>query len=346
MRNNLFIGLNGYAGAGKDTVAKMLKVLLNNQWNSYDEYKKYFDGYYSNDNGIQYATFSNLDRDNSRVMTIAFADQLKQICSSMFGIPIKHFYYNKANSWVNINGDFEFTQIMPDKANIITAQEYYCNLDYYNSNHDTKYWMSLREILVYVGTYMCQADINDSIFINIVNNKIREEDQTNKNLNYILITDVRFVHELEYIKNHGGIVINITRNSVEQLDNIAEHDLDEVDEYDFTIDNSGTYDDLLLKVWNMVHDNVIFQNTTIPLDTRYNTNNYIRLIKNDNDVYIWKLYTEFGTLRTHKVEGNTIMIDPTGGPMISVGNEIYNTSFKVQSITFDNGWLIDTIKTS
>ena len=183
MRNNLFIGLNGYAGAGKDTVAKMLKVLLNNQWNSYDEYKKYFDGYYSNDNGIQYATFSNLDRDNSRVMTIAFADQLKQICSSMFGIPIKHFYYNKANSWVNINGDFEFTQIMPDKANIITAQEYYCNLDYYNSNHDTKYWMSLREILVYVGTYMCQTDINDSIFINIVNNKIREEDQKNKNLN-------------------------------------------------------------------------------------------------------------------------------------------------------------------
>ena len=28
----LYIGLNGFAGSGKDTVAKLLSVMLNNKW--------------------------------------------------------------------------------------------------------------------------------------------------------------------------------------------------------------------------------------------------------------------------------------------------------------------------
>ena len=34
MSQLLYIGLNGYAGAGKDTVAKMLKVILDREWQS------------------------------------------------------------------------------------------------------------------------------------------------------------------------------------------------------------------------------------------------------------------------------------------------------------------------
>ena len=39
MNKFLYIGLNGYAGSGKDTVAKMLHHILNKDWNSYDECK-------------------------------------------------------------------------------------------------------------------------------------------------------------------------------------------------------------------------------------------------------------------------------------------------------------------
>ena len=344
MKNNLFIGLNGYAGAGKDTVAKMLKILLNNNYNEFDEYKEYYNTYYSNDKQIQYATFSNLDKDNSKVMTIAFADQLKQICSSMFGVPLQYFYYNKHNSWININGNFEFTQITPNKSNIVSAEEYYHNIDLYKNNHKEKYWMSLRDILVYIGTYVCQSDVSDNIFVNIVNNKINECSQNNNNLEYILITDVRFVHELDYIKKHNGIIINIIRNDVEQLDNIAEHDLDEVDEYDFVLENNGTYDDLLFQVWNMVHDNDIFLNKSIKLNSRYNTNNYIRLIKDTDNSYIWKLYTEFGALRVSRQDGDIQFIDPTGGPIINLGSNLVDNKYQVKSISFDNGWIIETTK--
>ena len=37
MRNLLYIGLNGYAGSGKDTVAKMLYCILNYNWETKEE---------------------------------------------------------------------------------------------------------------------------------------------------------------------------------------------------------------------------------------------------------------------------------------------------------------------
>ena len=43
MENNLlYIGLNGFAGSGKDTVAKMIKTILNRDWNSLEECKAYY----------------------------------------------------------------------------------------------------------------------------------------------------------------------------------------------------------------------------------------------------------------------------------------------------------------
>ena len=38
----LYIGLNGLAGSGKDTVAKMLKVILLKNWDNIDECKQFY----------------------------------------------------------------------------------------------------------------------------------------------------------------------------------------------------------------------------------------------------------------------------------------------------------------
>ena len=38
----LFIGLNGFAGAGKDTVAKMIKTILGYNWSSLEECKNFY----------------------------------------------------------------------------------------------------------------------------------------------------------------------------------------------------------------------------------------------------------------------------------------------------------------
>ena len=256
MKNLLYIGLNGYAGAGKDTVAKILKVILNNFDKTINECKEIFNIFYKNP--MISATYGNINNEydseyNKKVICIAYADQLKTICSTIFGIPLDRFYMNKSNAWICINDKFQYTEIKPEQEHIITADEYYYKYSdvqykpYYN-NEFTKYWMSLREILVYVGTYVCQQSINKSIFVNIVRNKIKEECRKNNDIESVIVTDNRFIHELDYMKEVNAITFTIERNDVTQLSNVAEHDLDDEESYDFVIDNSGTYDELFEQV--------------------------------------------------------------------------------------------------
>ena len=345
MRNKklVYIGLNGYAGAGKDTVAKMLKTILGRKWNSLEECKEYYNQIYTNPTWT--ATFHsiNLDEENNKVLCIAYADQLKMICSNIFGIPFERFYMNKSTAWVCINKDFQYTEIKPTSSNIITADEYYYGYDNYIHNNDA-YWMSLREVLVYVGTYVLQKHINKKIFVNIVNNKIHELEQQNPNLEYIIITDNRFTHELDYIRNNNGITISIVRNSIEQLDNIAEHELDNIEPYyDYVIDNSHGYDELFENVWNLVVNNVYFQNITTNLFTRENIDNYLRLISvnKEKNEFVWILCTKHNLQKIYK-EGDIIkLIDLTGGPVICIDEDLNTSKYnlhinQINYFEFDN----------
>lgn len=339
--NILYIGLNGFAGSGKDTVAKMIRHILEKHWNSdfntaWEEYRQTYT------NPAMPATFSKVSVTDmtdfksvastgfETVFCIAFADQLKFICSSIFGIPVERFYQNKSTAWICINKKFQYTEIKPNDSSIITAEDYYNNISSYAQDSES-YWMSLREILVYVGTYVLQQDINKNIFVNIVNNTIKERLHRNPSLKYAIVTDIRFSHEIEYIREKNGITINIYRDGIEQLDNVAEHDLDDETNWDYVIENNGTYEELFRKVWDMLHDNVIFSNDTISLMTRDNINNFLRKV--DENKYM--LCSEFGTVRISKEEGNIVMVDPVGGPAIFIGNKIEGTELIPQIIKFD-----------
>ena len=346
MTNNvLYIGLNGYAGAGKDTVAKMLKTILSQDWNSLEECKEYYYSIYTNPTIS--ATYNDLDPQNTSVLCIAYADQLKDICAQMFGIPRQRWYQNKSTAWICINDNFQYTEIKPDD-HIITAEEYYYSLD---KNDDTKYWMSLREILVYVGTYVLQSDVNQKTFVNIVRNKIKEERFKNHNLKYVIVTDNRFTHEIDFIRENNGITMSITRDSIQQLDNIAEHELDDYEEYyDYIIDNSAGYDELFSILWNMVHENIEFNNETVDLYTRDNVNNYLRIIKDNNEETVYKLCAPFKTQQLYMSNGVISVINPIGGPMICInekieGSESYENPdgiipYKIEMNEINNQFLI------
>ena len=322
MNKILFIGLNGYAGSGKDTVAKMLKTILSRDWESLEECKQYYFSRYTNP--TQSATFhiEKFEEDDSKVLCIAYADQLKEICAKMFGIPRQRFYQNKSTAWICINDKFQYTEIKPDEDHIITADEYYYSG--YDNNNETKLWMSLREILVYVGTYILQS-INKKIFVNIVRNTVREEQSRNPELKYVIVTDNRFNHELDYIRENNGITISITRNSVEQLDNVAEHDLDDVEDYNYIIDNSTTYNDLFETLWNVTHKDIEFMNKTVDLYNRDNINNYLRLIYKDDNEEVYKLCSPHQIQQLYKSENEITVINPTGGPIICINEPIDGT---------------------
>lgn len=333
----LYIGIHGYAGSGKDTVTKMIRTILSRNWETLEECKQHYKEIYT-DPTIS-ATY-NIDdnKKSNNVFCIAFADQLKTICSNMFGIDPGRFYMNKETAWIAINKDFKYTEIRPNESHIITADEFYNNYSSYVDSDD-KYYMSLREILIYVGTYVLQQNINKNIFVNVVNNISNNEIKHNHELSYIICTDVRFNHEFEFIRKKHGIMIDVKRNTVSQLDNIAEHDLDYEDGYDFIIDNSGTYDDLFEQVWNMIFDNPIFENITYNLYNDDNVNNYIRLI-NKNRFMVCNEYPVQGI----RYNDNEIyMVSLVGGPSIKK-NDILETSdydFVIENINMNDIIIID-----
>lgn len=324
MNNILFIGLNGYAGSGKDTLAKALRIMLDNDFTSFEEFLTFYNEHegYSTNNHFKYATYSGYNSGTSRCMCIAFADQLKTICANLFGIPTDRFYYNKGNSFVCVNKDFEYTEDIP-VGHIINAKEFYYNNDMILSS-DERYYMSLREILVYVGTYLIQQNVNRLTFINIVNNQIIKEASNNKNLNYVICTDVRFQHEFDYIKKKHGIMINIVRDDVKQLDNVAEHNFDDADEdeFDYIIENNSTYEDMFLQMWNIIHVQINeFNNMTENLATRDNTHNYVRLIDTNNDDTVkFEICTEYPIRRIGYSENQISLVDLQGGPLIEVND--------------------------
>lgn len=335
MSNLLYIGLNGFAGSGKDTVAKMIRTILNYNWSSLEECKEYYKSIYTSPTiSATYNIFENEDKGS--VYCIAFADQLKTICSNIFGIPVSRFYQNKANAWVCINKDFKYTEVTPLVNYIVTADDYYNNIAEYKSSNDS-YWMSLREILVYVGTYILQQDLNKNVFVNIVKNLVKEKQKENENLKYIICTDVRFNHEINYIHNNNGITISIVRDNVQQLDNIAEHDLDDEDRWDYIIDNNEGYDELFEKIWNILHTKLEFQNITIDLQTRDDVNNYLRLIDVNDNYYTYKLCSKYDIQQIYRSGGKIYMIDPIGGPTIEIGKSILidDKECTVDNITFN-----------
>lgn len=323
----LYIGLKGYAGSGKDTVAKMLKIILSNKDKSLNECFNIFNKYENKS-----ATFNNDYDNNNEVFCIAYADELKSICSSISGVPVEKFYTNKSHGWINIDGDFTYTEIMPNPENIVTASNY-------RFNNDKNTWMSLREFLVYVGTYILQYNLNKNTFINIVNNKIKNNKLNNDNLKYVIITDNRFIHEIEYIKNKNGILLSIERDNINKLNNIAES-LDDSEYLDemlyFKITNNGSYFELFSKLFNFIKDNVIFKNVTYKLQSIDNIYNYIRLTSSNDDYDIYELNYELGiNLISHQNE-KIVKIQLIGAMNpIEVGKQIPGTNLICNDIIWN-----------
>lgn len=322
MTKLLYIGLNGLAGSGKDTVAKMIRVILGHKDLNKEECMAIYKEHYYNP-WIS-ATHSEVTDNSNNVFCIAFADQLKTICSTIFGIPVERFYQNKATAWICMNKDFQYTEIKPEDSQIMTADEYYCNIANITNESEPK-WMSLREILVYVGTYVLQEDINRKIFVNVVNNIIHEKSLKNKELEYVVITDIRFLHEIEYIRKHNGVTISIQRDGIEALDNVAEHELDNENCWDFIVENNGTYEDLFEKIYDTLHSYETFENNIVELDTHENVNNYLRCYCDFGNVVGpnyerhekgYELCTEHPIQSIAHTDGNISMLNPVGGPSI------------------------------
>ena len=70
------------------------------------------------------------------------------------------------------------------------------------------------------------------------------------------------------------------------LNNVAEHDLDDEENFDFTIENNSDYESLFYQVWDMINENVRFKNITINLYSHDCSDNFMVLDLSLIHIYI------------------------------------------------------------
>lgn len=214
---NKIIGLSGLARSGKDTTAKML----------IDEY-----GF------VQYSfawpikdTFDNLHAWNMRhregdlketPTTVSFsAGFMFDILQDMFGD-----YFDERNV-LAMDIVERWIEILKEKGALVTQGSF--------GMYTVTY--SPRQAYQWFGTELMRENVSPTIWIDLAG---RFADKNER----VVIPDVRFNNEADFIHSRNGILVRIRRDGVQSVNtHISESGLD-LSKVDIDLTNNGTLDDL------------------------------------------------------------------------------------------------------
>lgn len=114
---------------------------------------------------------------------------------------------------------------------------------------DPEWEMTPRKMLQLVGTDALRKVVHDDFWIIPMKRKLKEH---LRNGRHVVISDVRFLNEINMIKNLNGLVIRIDRENPDKINGIEKHSsefqLENYDAWNFTLDNNGTLEELYKKV--------------------------------------------------------------------------------------------------
>lgn len=238
------VGIKGFKGSGKDTVASMISYILHNGITkaSYDTWLLY----HKND-------FIENDE-----IIIHFADKLKDDISEFCGIDRKLLdrqdvkeenYYNFKTGIVSTN--IKDATYVVDKCNdaILKYNDLSSYLVLYNNNVSIK----IRVLLQYYGTNIIRNHFWREAFIRYTMNKAFD---IRNSKGQCIIADARFDNdECKAIKQCGGMIIRVDR----KFNNNDNHESEQIkiSQDDYVIDNTGTLVGLFYKVLKFVTDYMV-----------------------------------------------------------------------------------------
>lgn len=232
------IGIKGFKGSGKDTVASMISYIL-----YVGVTKANFDSWYA-----QYQA----DIISNDEIIIHFADKLKDDIADLCGI----------NRCLLDNRVIKETNYYNFKTGIVSTniKDVYCvineiptNLSHLLALNDNNVSIKIRTLLQYYGTEVIRNTFWKEAFIRYTINKafniINKED-------YCIIADARFDNECEAIKKSGGIIINVDRKVSKSNDNHESEKIN-ISQDEYVITNNATLMGLFYKVLGFVVNNII-----------------------------------------------------------------------------------------
>jgi len=230
----MIIGINGYAGSGKDTVGTIIQYL---QADTNIPLK-----------GVLKKTPHHIwwleERSGWEIKK--WAGKLKDIASLLTGIPVESFE----------DQEFKTTLLGPEWGTVtfnpLNAIPVFSDIQF---NH----LISVREFLQKLGTDAIRDGLHTNAWVNALMSDYKKdlsECGTSKKGTVVkcskypnwIITDTRFPNEAQAIKDKGGLVIRVDRPGVKPInDHPSEIGLDDW-KFDYVINNDGTLKDLTKKI--------------------------------------------------------------------------------------------------
>lgn len=209
----MVIGISGKLGSGKDTVGTIIQAMTCGELTD-EEIIEIIEGKLALTPGTETWEIKKM------------ADKLKEIASILLGVPVKKFEDRKFKD-----------SYLPEIWN------------YYDENNFKKQ-MTVREFLQKLGTDTMRDGLHENVWVNAfwvdyIDQKPNDKFSNIEYPNWI-ITDVRFPNEAESVMDHGGILIRVNRD-VDTGNHPSETGLDDW-EFEYTIDNNGTIEDLIEEV--------------------------------------------------------------------------------------------------
>ena len=241
----MLIGISGYAGSGKDTTGEALRYLI-----ARANHHIHPDIKFSKE--VCYT--------ESQWLIKKFADPLRQVTQILTGLPLDYLY----------SEEFKRAELGAEWTK--TFQTFEC--DEHNRDGYTDRPMTGREFLQFLGTDAIRANLHTNTWVNALMsgyknkwadlNLLRQfhnEHPLEEYPNWI-ITDMRFPNELAAVKQRGGITIRVNRefysleNGYKWSNTEGRHESETAldgAEFDFTINNNGTLEQLLAKLEPVKH---------------------------------------------------------------------------------------------
>jgi hypothetical protein len=105
-----------------------------------------------------------------------------------------------------------------------------------------------RKFLQFVGTEWARS-INENVWVDLLINKLKSYSEESESKTNIFVSDLRFKNEFRILKKHGFICVQVKNKKVEDCsdgyeNHQSDYDLDNIIEWDYTINNIGSVEDL------------------------------------------------------------------------------------------------------
>jgi hypothetical protein len=173
------------------------------------------------------------------VHVVHFADALKQACNVIFGIPLEDME-TEAGKQTLTKVKWPLNQLRPKTP----GKHDYEVVGYspYHPQSGAPKYMTVREVLQFVGTELFRNQLDPDIWLNSVFLKPWAEDDV------VIIADARFPNEAILGRQHG-LLINVQRDTgMENDGHVSENALADYDGYHYVVQNNGSFDDLKVQL--------------------------------------------------------------------------------------------------